>query len=66
MQSNRRFEQSLDINNISPINQKISISPMNARPINGSVLNFNVKDQEELQLEQEINALNVSYQVKMN
>jgi len=51
MQSNKRFERSLEINNISPINQKVStVSPIDMK--NPQALMFSSqKDPEEMQLE---------------
>jgi len=46
----------MEINNISPIGQKVSVSPMNVK--SKKVV---AKDPEEEQLEREIEAINVSY-----
>ena len=46
----------MEFNNISPIGQKISVSPMNIQ--SKKVM---IKDPEEEQLEKEIEAINVSY-----
>ena len=46
----------MEINNISPIGQKVSVSPMNVK-----IKKVVAKDPEEEQLEREIEAINVSY-----
>jgi len=46
----------MEINNISPIGQKVSVSPMNVK--SKKVV---AKDPEEEQLEREIETINVSY-----
>lgn len=72
MSGNRqRFETSLEINNISPIGQKISISPINYNQKEGGIIG-NIDERlyeklpEEIQLEQEIQALNRSYKTQIN